>query len=135
MRLGRKPPQPKRFERIVAGDAAGGARPGALVELALRIRDHAATLGLQPVAFRASRARYSGTRTLELRDGRGRRWLVRVASHPLPGHTGHEEPHLDLVSLDGRSGLDETCAYLTRISRGEIEWRQPHRRPCPRARR
>lgn len=125
----------KRFERVVAGEGGSAALPGAVCELALRLRDHAQSLGLRSLAVQASRARCSGTRILTLEDGAGRRWLVRVASVYLPARTGHEEPHLDFVSLDGRSGFDRACAYLGRISRGEVEWRQPHRRPRPRARR
>lgn len=125
----------KRFERITAGGPSITAAPAALCYLALRLRHHASQIGLTPLALKASKIAASGTRVLRLKDGRGREWLVRVACIPLPAHSGHDELHLDLVSRDGLSGFEAACAYLDSISRGEVEWRRPHRRPCPKVRR
>lgn len=119
--------------RIVAG--AGSCVEARLADVACRVRDHARVLGFRINAMRASRCRNSPSRYLHLRCPAGLRWVVRVSNHHRPANTGHENPHLDLVTLDGRSGFVEACGWLGRVAAGGVDWfdpmagvRQPRRR-------
>jgi hypothetical protein len=126
---GRSAPRERQFDRIVAG-ARGAQVPHATIgALAIRLRDQAQQLGLRPIALVSSRLCCSGARYLTLADRAGREWKIRVAGHFLPRRTGHPEPHLDFVSLDGAAGFDDACGWLGLISRGEIEWWKPQLRP------
>ena len=123
-----------RMLRIVAGADAPGAKAAAAA-LALRLVDHARARGLRLVRMEMSRVIDSRSRYLVLGDAQGREWLVRVSNHFLPRRSGHLEPHVDFVSLDGTSGLDRAEAAIGRIARGEMVWWAPQRRPCARRQR
>jgi hypothetical protein len=119
--------------RIVAG--SGAYAQGAHAELAIRIADFARRLGMTVGTVKASRCATSPSRYVNVRDARGRPWIIRVSNHRKPDFTGHETPHFDLVSIDGIAGYDEACRVLGRIQAGGIDWfdpkadvRQPRRR-------
>jgi hypothetical protein len=119
----------RRFERILAGRQDAVAAPGSICALALQVREQAIGCGLRVICLTASRIRCSQTKILSLSDGSGNRWIIRVSNHFMPRRTGHEQPHLDLVSFDGVSGIDRATAYLARIARGEVEWVKPQLTP------
>lgn len=110
--------------RLVVGD--GTADHSALTRLALAVADEAKRVGLSVVRIGSSRTADSGSRYLELRDRAGRPWLLRISNHRRP-RTGNpnETPHFDLVSIDGRSGFEQACGWLTGIVDGWFEWFDP----------
>lgn len=118
--------------RVVAGTAVLPIPPAAIPELALRLAGEARRLGFAVIRIEASRNPTSRSRYLHLADVMGRRWAVRVSNHYRPLRSGHDEPHFDLVSQDGVSGLDVAVQYLGRIARGEVAWTNPEACPAPR---
>ena len=110
--------------RIVEG--AGSGSIGHVADLALALSDRACALGFELLAIRSSRARVSQTKYIELDLG-GQRWQVRVSNHYRPRRSTHGAPHLDLISHDARSGLDQAVDWLEKVARGEIAWNDPCR--------
>ncbi len=113
--------------RIHAG--AGTCREALVAEVAARLRDHAKSLGFRVSHILCSRTAGSGSRYLKLHDRHGRLWLIRVSNHRRPLNLcGHEDPHLDFVSFDGASGLDQATDWLARVWAGGIDWFDPGRK-------
>lgn len=112
-----------RMFRIVSGSGAATAQD--ILALAMKLGTAARELGLAVVSLKASHASGSPSRYLTLRDGGHRHWLIRVSNHRMPIDSDHALPHLDLVSLDGASGLPEATAYLQRIAAGTAPWANP----------
>jgi len=106
--------------RIVVG--CGEAQGYDLLALAARIADAAQGLGMTLVSVKSSHAVGSSSRYITLRDSYQRPWLIRVSNHDRPRSSPHETPHLDLISLDGNSGLPEATDFLRRIMAGDIAW-------------
>ncbi len=93
--------------------------------LALSLRDYATAAGLTPRGMEHSRCNGSHSLYLNFDDARGRRWIMRVASHLAPRQTGHELPHVELVSFDGASGLETGQRLIDAILGGDIPWFDP----------
>lgn len=116
--------------RLVCGQRPTTPVPGAqLAGMALALSDHARQLGFRVVRMESSIQARSPSRYLMLADPAGREWILRVSQHHRPAVTGHAIPHFDLVSLDGRSGLDEAKSFLARARLGEVTWMPPARSP------
>lgn len=113
--------------RFVTGCRAGtaAATPNDILNLALKVSEAAAHCGLTLVCIRASRNPGSCSRYVHLSDRAERPWLVRVSNHRMPAKNWQPVPHLDLVSLDGQSGLREAAEFLQRVGRGEAAWFDP----------
>lgn len=109
--------------RIVSGK--GIATGPQILSLATRLGEAAVELGMRVVSIRASRTAGSASRYVTLRDAGERPWLVRVSNHRMPVNTAQPLPHLDLVSLDGASGLHEAIVFLHRIAMGRAIWADP----------
>lgn len=106
--------------RIVVG--AGNADCSAILKLSTGLASAAQGMGLAIVSNKASRNPTSPSRYLTLRDAGGRKWLIRVSNHRIPVRNNHPLPHLDLVSIDGASGLSEATAFLRQIATGVATW-------------
>lgn len=106
--------------RLVCG--SGCASGPQILDLALRLCTAARELGLTVVTLKTSLIPGSPSRYLTLRDAGKRHWLVRVSNHRMPIKSRGALPHLDLVSLDGVSGLPEASAFLQRIVTGSMPW-------------
>ena len=125
--------QVQRFERPEPGRLCHVAGkppivvPGGHLRLACAIIDRGRALGLTWAGFEASRSRRSRSRYLHFRDAGGRLWVLRVSDHRrvIGACTHRERPHFDLVSLDGRAGLDAAFQFLGRVARGEAAWADP----------
>lgn len=125
---------PSTLRRFAGVKPEKGAAP--VRRLVLRLRDHAAALGFTPRLMEHSRARGSTSCYLHFDDQRGRRWIMRIASHLAPRQTGHEKPHLELVSFDGISGDEAGKQLLDRVAADGVAWfdaRLTVRRLLPRA--
>lgn len=121
--------------RIIVG--SGKAEPMQIQALAVALIDHAREIGFADAGLQRSRNARSSSCYCRLIDAGQRPWIVRVSNHRRPRRTGYAIPHFDLVSIDGVSGLEEAKAYIGRIARGKIEWRDPDttKRPPRRRRR
>lgn len=117
--------------RVVAGNGQS-APPGSIARLAFALAEHARAQGLTVVRVRCSRIRSSPSKVIMLRDRRLRDWHIRISDHYCPRKTGHEKPHFDLVSRDGKAGFDAAVGFVSRLSRGEIEWAPAERTPMRR---
>lgn len=114
--------------RIHAG--AGTCREALVAELAARVRDRAKKMGFRVSHILCSRTPGLGSRYLKLHDLDGRLWLIRVSNHRRPlNMTGKQDPHLDFVSFDGTTGLDQATDWLARAWAGGIDWFDPRRKP------
>lgn len=112
---------------MVLGKPPG--QPGAHTELAIRLADHVRRSGLVP-RVEVSKSTISPSRYLHFVDPRGSAWTVRVSNHRKPRCTGRASPHLDLVSLDGVTGLAAAIGFIDRVISGEIAWFDPGRSPA-----
>ena len=123
--------------RRVVGRSNG--QEGCVARLAMMTSDEARDFGLEVIANRVSRSRgHTISRYIELADGDGRRWHLRLSNHYRPKTSRHAPPHFDLVSLDGSSGLAEIRKFLVAIASGEAEWwdrARCDRKPAPKRRR
>lgn len=106
--------------RVVRG--TGTAAPGAIASLIVAVRGLAVSRGMQLQAVKRSRCSGSPSAYMQLLDKRGRLWLVRISNHYRPHRSKSPAPHIDLVSIDGTSGLHEMSALLARVADGQIEW-------------
>ena len=111
------------LRRCVGARPETGPQP--IRRLVMRLRDYAASLGFTPRGIEHSRACGSGSCYLQIDDARGRRWIMRIASHLPPRQTGHERPHIELVTWDGTSGEAVGRMLLDRVAAGEVEWFDP----------
>lgn len=93
-----------------------------LLMLAISISDHARAIGLPPTGIAASRNRNSASRYFSVRDRNGRDWKLRISDHHLPRFRGHDIPHIDIVSRDGKSGSEVACGLLQLIAQGAMPW-------------
>lgn len=115
--------KPKTVSRF-AGKRAD-LTPRSCRALAISLRDYAVACGLTPRGIEHSRCNGSSSHYLLFDDPGGRRWIMRVASHLAPRQTGHELPHVELVSFDGVSGLDTGRRLIDAICAGDIPWFNP----------
>ena len=107
--------------RRVVGCSSHG--PGDIVALACAVAEEARGFGFELETIKASRSRNgSPSKYIHLRDRQGRTWLIRVSDHYRPSASHHVPPHLDLVALDGSSGLAEARGFLARAASGQVEW-------------
>jgi len=97
--------------------------------LAFALAGHARTLGLIVIRIRASRVRSSCSNHLQLRDRRGREWVIRISDHPLVAPNGYDRPHFDLVSRDGVTGYELAVGFVNRVARGAEPWAPAERAP------
>lgn len=111
---------------IVSGNAVDQAESGkAVFAMSLRVGEYASASGLRVRSMVASRITNSRTRYLVVVDRGGNHWTIRVSNHRRPRRTGHPEPHLDFVSLDGVSGFRRFAGQIDLIAKGIITWWQP----------
>lgn len=110
--------------RIVSGPGPHASTASAqdILSLALKLASAARELGLAVVSIKASHSLGSASRYVTLRDGGKRHWLLRVSNHRMPVNSDHAAPHLDFVSLDGVSGLQDAAQFLHRVAMGEAIW-------------
>lgn len=109
--------------RIIVGAEPEKQPSGiALLMLAISISDHARAIGLPPTGISASRNRGSASRYLSVRDRNGRDWKLRISDHHQPRFRGHDIPHIDIISRDGRAGLEVACGLLHLIAQGAMPW-------------
>lgn len=106
--------------RLVIG--SGLAAPGAIFRLAVRLADHARSVGMILKSLRRSRQSESDSCYMTFDDHRGRRWIIRVSNHRLPLHHSYEIPHFDFVSIDGVSGFASACTTVAVLARGDYPW-------------
>ncbi len=99
-----------------------GSRAPAPLELAFAVREHAITRGFSVVRMARSRVRLSGSFHLEMTDGRGRQWNVRISEHRRPTRTDYAIPHVDIVSLDGKTGVAFGRQIVDAIIAGDVPW-------------
>jgi hypothetical protein len=114
---------------VVAGrcPTSGFAPPGSIAIMALELCGYARGLGLVVVRMLSSRVRNSASKHVQLRDTRGRMWLIRMSDHRSPNGTGYDRPHFDLVSFDGCSGYDRAVHFVGSVARGDTAWHEPVR--------
>lgn len=92
--------------RFAGARPEDGSRAAVPWRLALALRDYAYACGLKIDRLERSRNRASGSSYILMTDALDRGWIMRVSNHRRgPRQTSHATPHLDLVSLDGTSGL------------------------------
>lgn len=106
--------------RLVIG--TGVAAPGAIFRLAVRLADHARSVGMTLITLRCSRQSESDSCYMNFDDQRGRRWIIRVSNHRLPLHHSYEIPHFDFVSIDAVSGFASACTTVAVLARGDYPW-------------
>jgi hypothetical protein len=120
--------------RFVTGQ--GSATPGAVGRLAFAIADEARARGLRVIRIAASHNPHSGSRYLELQDGRGFRWMFRISNHRRPQRVNRNQPpHFDLVSIDATAGVGQAVHWLDEIATGRMAWFEPEQAPAIRANR
>lgn len=90
--------------------------------LATALYDYAMAHGLTNGRLERSRVTRSGSIYISMTDSSGRRWKMRVSNHRLPRRTGHATPHVDLVSLDGVSGIAVGRKLVDAIVAGTVPW-------------
>lgn len=119
------------IEVVIAGRPP--MRAGGLAEIALILATYASTLGFAQIGVRQSRVFRSGSRYLFFTDPKGNRWKVRISDHRRRPRRflGQEPPHFDLVSFDGRSGLDRAKAWMDSVANGKRPWFPLPTRPKP----
>lgn len=109
--------------RIITGQ--GPCPSGAPLSLALVIAQAGRRLGFRVGAVRRSHNPASDSRYIWLHDRGGREWLVRIAGHHMPICNRQPVPNLNLVSLDGASGLTQAISFLERAIAGSADWHDP----------
>ncbi|WP_336958684.1 hypothetical protein [Sphingobium aquiterrae] len=109
--------------RIVAG--AGHATPCQILMTAIDVAREAKRRGIGVLSIRSSHSRGSSSRYVWMADKSGRRWLVRVSNHRRPPAPHKDMPNIELVTLDGVSGMPELCAWLDTIAAGDALWTDP----------
>lgn len=107
---------------VVAGCSPTSVRD--LADMAFILATYAMTLGFEHVRLNQSRVRWSMSKYIRFSDAKGQLWNIRLSDH----HRGirkryvHDLPHLDLVSRDGRSGMEAVKAFMEDVARGAREW-------------
>jgi len=95
-------------------------QPGKYAAFAMSLRDRAVSHGLAAY-IEASRCTVSPSRYVMI-DAAQRTWIVRVSNHPHGKRSGQLNPHIDIVTHDGDTGLDVALAIIDRIASGDIAW-------------
>lgn len=107
--------------RRVVGSSRNG--PGDIARLALEVAAQAREFRLRIGTIRASRAGGAQlSRYLQIFDGKGCDWCLRIANHYRPRSSPYAPPHFDLISLDGSSGLAEARRFLLSVALDEASW-------------
>ena len=121
------------IERFVAGRRTDS--PGDIAALAMAIASEAKKHGFTVGTIRSSRSpRRSASKYLPLTDVRKQLWLLRISDHDRPRRNRQPEPHFDLISLDGKSGLKCARRWIARMIAGEYpyqplaKWRRKPRK-------
>ncbi len=109
-------------QRILAGRNSG--KHGNIANLAIAVAAAAQKHGFRVVAVKSSSVKISASKYIEL-CAWDRTWLIRVSDHHRPSRTWHEQPHLDLVSLDGQSGIGQADLWLAKAAIGQVPWTDP----------
>lgn len=112
-----------RPEGVKHVEGFGPTKPGAHSMMAWKLRDRALGLGLKVIRTSKSSNRRSNSNYLQLIDGCGRHWKLRIADHFRPVRT--EVPNFDLISRDGEAGWDWIASCVDRIATGVAEWFDP----------
>lgn len=107
---------------VVAGWSPTSVRD--LADMAFILATYAMTLGFGHVRLQQSRVRRSMSKHIRFSDAKGRLWNVRLSDHHrlIRKRYAFDLPHLDLVSRDGRSGIEAVKAFMDDVARGAREW-------------
>lgn len=105
--------------------------PGAHESFALKVADAARAAGLAVRGIQISRIADSVSRYVQLGDGAGRLWIIRISNYRRPHDADHALPHLDIVTRDGVAGFSQAAFFIGQIVAGLAHWFDPndYRRP------
>ncbi len=109
--------------------------PGLLMQLAIRLADHARARGMALVSIRRSKDKSSPSCYIALSDRLARLWIVRVSNHRRPLVTPFPKPHFDLVTVSDDRGFVSACATIDHMADGSMHWHDAEtdvRMPRPR---
>lgn len=116
---------------VVAGRSPTSVRD--LADMAFILSTYAMTLGFAQVRLQQSRITRSLSKHIRFHDDAGRLWHIRLSDHHrvVKKRYSFDLPHFDLVSNDGRSGLEVVKAFMDAVAAGTREWVDLSPPPAP----